>query len=203
MKKILSILLAVLFMAASCYAIMPASPGIGEIKGQGKFPSDPHRTFRLVRYMQQVADGAAPVLSKDAIVIWDTSASGDDGVTITTTTTSSDSRVAGIVVLATVGTEDAGTTPTSAFDQIGGKNWTWLQTYGLSQVDMAPGASAAVGEALATGTLGGYATRHTLSQDPGTALDDTTNGTQFGNAGFFYDAATVGAANVEVFVRTE
>ena len=114
MKKILCISFAALLLFAGvAYAVdygqtvtlgsgnQPSSGhkqghGAGEIMGQGKYDSEPHRTFRFVRYVPPQPSSTTGtgdhlldyVVSKDSVVIWETAVSGDDGVTVTLTTTS-------------------------------------------------------------------------------------------------------------------
>jgi len=193
MKKVIGLALVALLMCGVAFA--RTGPGIGDIMGQGKLDSDPHKVFRLVRYCPPDTTDAlfstASSLTADSIVIWD--CNSDDGVTVTTTTTSYDSAVAGVVVLAIL-TPDYGTQGISALDAIGKRNWGWLQTYGKSEVYMQVDGVASAKSALACGSKPGGATLF---------LGSTTSSTVQGNAGFFYDAATAAATDVEVFLRCE
>lgn len=204
MKKISLLVLAVFLLMTVSVAYGIDGPGqIGEIKGQGKFPSDPHRTFRLVRWMPTAAYGITNwpyTLTKDAVVIWDTSASGDDGVTITVSATSGDSRVAGVVVASAYMDCSSESTPRTAAKDIGRTNWTWLQTYGLSQVDQNPNYTAKAGDAFGVagdGTVDPAGEAGTFLQYSGSTPANS------GIAGFYVDDATAGADDVEVFVRCE
>ena len=188
MRKYLFVLLAILFVGGVAFSETPGyrqNPGTGDILGQGKYQSDPHRIFRLVRYVPATYAGAS-ALAADSIVIWD--ATSDDGVTVTTTTTSYDSAVAGIIVTQ-ASTGDTGLLATEA---AGDSNWTWLQTYGKSQVNFCTtcgGVSAK--SAIATSTTAGEASQF---------LGSTTSSVAQGKAGFAYDAATPGDDDVEVFL---
>ena len=74
MRKYLSIILSVLLIAGVAYAATPGyrlNPGIGDILGQGKYQSDPHKIFRMVRYIPSTTYATSPTLSADSIVIWD------------------------------------------------------------------------------------------------------------------------------------
>jgi hypothetical protein len=188
MRKLLPIFLAILLMAGNVYAATPgyrSDPGIGDILGQGKQPSDPHRIFRLVRY--HAATLGASALAANSIVIWNLT--DDDGVTVTTSTTSADSAVAGIIVQQAL-TSDAGNT---AAQDVGNVNWTWLQTYGLTTVNLATTTAAVVaGDALGTSTVAG---------ESAPFLPSTTNEGANGNCGFYYDAAVTGDDGVQVFLR--
>jgi len=163
-----------------------SDPGTGDILGQKKYQSDAHKIFRMVRFVQVAQADSA--LAADSIVIWDLAA--DDGVTVTTTTVSGDSAVAGIIV------QEAQTQETennTAVQDRGKRNWTWLQTYGLSQVDNLLIVVDA-GDAMGTSTTAGEA--NPFSPTVG-------EGRRQGNAGFWYDSATAGATNVQVFIRLD
>ena len=182
MKRIIVLVLAILLvMSGVAFADVKSNPGIGDILGQGKLQSDPHRIFRMVRW------GGGSTLSADTIVVWDVTA--DDGVTITTTTTSRDSTVAGIIVSSSLSPDTASTT---AVQDRGKRNWTWLQTYGKSDVSVATVVTA--GNAMGTSTTAGHAT---------TFVASTNNASVNGNAGFFFDTANIGDASVECFIRLD
>lgn len=189
MRKFLLSLVAVLFMAGQVFAATPGyrqDPGTGDILGQGKFQSDPHKIFRMVRYVPVTYSGAA-TLAADSIVVWDVT--NDDGVTVTTTTTSSDSTVAGIIVTQALTPDTDGNT---AAQDRGQRNWTWLQTYGKSQVNLVTGGATTVaGDAMGTSTTAGEVIQH---------VGGTNNARAQGIAGFFYDASTAGADDIECFL---
>jgi len=193
MKKLrlVSILsVALLMMVGLAAAATPGyrqSPGAGDILGQKKNQSDAHKIFRMVRYVQADFEGAA-TLAADSIVIWNLTE--DDGVTVTTTTTSSDSSVAGIIVTAAL-TQD--TEDNTAIEDRGKDNWTWLQTYGLSQVDNLLILNVA-GEAMGTSTTAGEATSH---------IGSVTDPRAQGVAGFFYDTSAAAQEDVECFLTLD
>lgn len=193
MRKRLSLFIAILLIAGVAFAAIPGNrqnPGTGDILGQGKYDSDAHKIFRMVRYVQPVHDAAA-TLAADSIVIWDLT--DDDGVTVTTTTTSSDSAVAGILATQALTQDTDGNT---AVQDRGKDNWTWLQTYGLSQVDVGAviGVVTTAGNAMGTSTVAGEAAQFVSS---------TSDPQAQGNAGFFYDTAAAAANNVECFIRLD
>lgn len=194
-RRIIFVLLAVLFIAGTAFAATSGnrlSPGRGEIV-QMPYPSDPPKKFRLVRF---VGTGATESeLAKDSIVVWDKTI--DDGVTIGTTTTSGDSSVAGVIVQACL-TQD--TADNTAVQDIGRDNWTWLQTYGLSQVDLSSNSAVVAGGAMGTSTTAGAAT---IYLSPRTETVWSTATLNEGYAGFFFDAAAASATDVECFIRTE
>lgn len=193
MKKFLVISLAVLLSASLVYAV-PATnnSGPGDILGNGKIDSKPHKIFRLVRFVPGSGDPTnIPSLTTDSIVVWDTNS--DDGVTITTSATSCDSRVAGIVVTA-IPTQDVNCAGNTATADIGHRNWGWLQTYGKHQVAafcansvISEGGSFGVG--LLAGSASGYPN-----------VGQTSVPTNAGRAGFVMDAVTASQANVTVFI---
>jgi len=124
--KSISIALLVLFVASVAFADT-GPPYAGDVMCNQKYPFQPHRTFRFVRWMPTTMFDIREELTADSVVIWDTNS--DDGVTVTTTTTSKDSRVAGVVVAA-IRTPDS--TNRTVTEDIGKRNWGWLQTYGLA-----------------------------------------------------------------------
>jgi len=194
MKKILSLVLIALMVAGVAYAATPGyrlSPGIGEnmTTAQGGQQSDPGKTFRMVRFMPATATANSTTLTAESIVIWDLSS--DDGVTITTTETSYDSAVAGIIVHACLTPETIGNT--AAVDR-GKRNWTWLQTHGLAQVRVQNLGSVVVGEAMATSNNEGEA---------GSFVASASAAGLNGNAGFFFDSAAADTDDVECFVTCE
>ena len=188
-KRFILVLLAIFFVWGIALAATPGfrlGPGRGQII-EMPFQSDPPKKFRMVRWVG--VGQAESVLAKDSIVVWDKTI--DDGVTINTTTTSGDSAVAGIIVQAAL-TQD--TADNTAVQDIGRDNWTWLQTYGLSQVDLSSTSGVGAGAAMGTGPTAGTAALF---------LPSTSVSTQQGYAGFFFDTAAASATDVECFIRTE
>lgn len=189
MKRKLFLVLAILLVCGVASAATPGyrqDPGTGEIFGQGKYQSDAHKIFRMVRYVPPTFLGST-ALAADSIVIWDLT--DDDGVTVTTTTTSSDSAVAGIIVVQALTQETDGNT---AAQDRGKQNWTWLQTYGLSQVNFVAGlGDTTPGHAMGTSTTAGEASMF---------VGNVTDAGVQGKAGFFYDLSLAGADDVEVFL---
>jgi hypothetical protein len=171
MKKLFIVALIALFaigMVDVALAAGPSGPGYsGDIMGMntGRYASDPHRTFRMVRYGNPTQ--TAVNLTAGNIVIWDTTSSpaAQDGVTVCLTTTSSDARVAGQMVT-TVASRDSDTTltawtgPHCASEDVGLRNWGWLQTYGLSTTNATAVQAIAAGSSIAAdataGQIGGF-----------------------------------------------
>ena len=214
MKKLLTLLLvSLLLFGASAYGIddntitpgYRLGPGVGFRPDSGKYPQDPHKTFRLVRYVQghiiggPIADNvnAGGILSEDSIVIWHTSF--DDGVTVTTAGISQDSRVAGIIARAVHG-QELDSTGNTATEDVGKKNWTFLQTYGKAEVRISSVDTVSEGDAMGTDWQPGKATWFARPSGNTGARADAKNQ---GYAGFFYDDAAASATDVECFVRTD
>jgi len=218
MKKLLSLLI-VLTLVVGTYAFAETlntpgyriGPGAGFRPDSGKYPQDPHKTFRLVRYVQQVGgavsnepdnenDGVndGGILSEDSIVVWHTSY--DDGVTITTTGISQDSRVAGIIAVRVHGQtfENRGN---AASDDVGKKNWTFLQTYGKAEVRLGSILAVTEGQAMGTSNQAGRATYFVAT--PKILNTDASASVHQGFGGFFYDAGDASATDVECFVRCD
>lgn len=192
-RKVLAMLLVALLISSVAFAATPGRDqghGRGDVAGNaGRYDWDPQKTFRLVRYVPSSYSLDSATIVTESIMVWDKTS--DDGVTVTTTTTSYDSAVAGIIVqqALTPTTADAGNTAKQDYAK---RNWTWLQTYGQAEVRVGDGAVAA-GDAMAcNGTAG----------EAGTFLGGTVAGAQ-GNAGFFYDASAKALDDVEVFIRCE
>ena len=206
MKKLISLFaIALLICGGAAFAAGPTGPNkSGDILGQSKFTSEPHRIFRLVRFVQPesaMAAGASEsyYLSAGSLVIWDTRAGGlfgnlADGVTVTTTLTSYDSRVAGIIAVSAFSQDLLGNT---AYQDIVDNNWTYLQTYGL--VDNARGGRqiANSGDALSAGSTAGDIGSFGLKYNSA----DTGYSKVWGIAGFYYEDASIDENDVKVFLR--
>lgn len=190
MRKLFLVLLAVLFITGTALAATSGnrtSPGRGEIV-QMPYPSDPPKKFRLVRWSGTAVAGST--IAANSIVVWDTTV--DDGVSVNTSVISHDSSVAGIVVTTIL---SADVTDNTAIEDIGKDNWGWLQTYGISTVNLAAGSAAvSAGSAMSVSSTKAEAGAFVAS-----ASDSTANG----YAGFFFDADAVGTDEVECFVKTE
>ena len=194
MRKLVVLFSIALLIATQALAATPGyriNPGIGEVKAysQGGRQDDPGKTFRMVRYVPASGDGDSTTLVTESIVVWDTTS--DDGVTVTTTTVSPASIVAGIIAQAALTPETLGNT--AAKDR-GKRNWTWLQTHGLAQVRVNATNAVAAGDAMGTSATAGEADIYVAS---------TTESTKLGNAGFFYDAAVAATDDVECFIKCE
>lgn len=200
MRKMFSITLVILMIFAMATSLYAAAPGYrkgigaegGEKMGSGKYIWQAHKTFRLVRYVPPNGGSVSQTLTKDSIVIWDTNS--DDGMTVTTSNTSGDAAVAGIIAQACLTSDNLGNNITE--DAISMKNFTWLQTYGPAQVLVLSDGGITVKTAFGCGSEEGYASNFAF-----------TTGTVTGIAGFGYDTientANSATLKVEVFLRCE
>lgn len=124
----------------------------------------PYKTFRIVRYYHHYTDSLAGGpgitwyrVSDDSMVIWDTSVSGDDGVTVTLSGITGDSRVAGVLTYGvTINSSDQNGKPLYASaDTRNLYRWAYMQTYGPCYVNtsglMISGDAICVGGAVRGG----------------------------------------------------
>ncbi len=178
MSRKLFLFIAVLLVGGLAFSGL-AFAGSAEIFGQGGYPSDPHKIFRLVH------NPNATVISAEAIVIWDLTA--DNGVSVTVSTTSGDSAVAGILTEALPAQVTASNT---VAQDIGKANWVLMQTYGLAEVSVGREVNTA-GAAMGTSSVSGAA---------GEFIANASTSNSNGFAGFFYDTALPGEDDVECFL---
>lgn len=152
MKKLFIVTLIALFaMTGVSLAASPTLTKSGDVMGQNKYVYDSHRVFRLVHVSPDVND--ANGIAAGSVVVWDDYL--DDGVSVETTTTSGDSRVAGVLVTDTV-SNDTGASAHTASEDVGlNANWGWLQTYGLYQSATASANGITVGDAICAGPTAG------------------------------------------------
>lgn len=129
----------------------------------GSTEDDAIRVFKLVRFSTQSPNQAA-VVSGDALV-YDTNSA--DGVSVRYTTTSADGSFAGIAVT-TIQSADAGST--TAFDDLGHRNWGWICVHGPVLANNTAGGTngAVAGSIMITSTDSG---KITTTSSPGTAVD--------------------------------
>jgi len=196
MRKIIALLIILAFVGTGiAYASStPTLSYTGEIRGQRKYIFEPHRTFRLVRYVPlgtgTTENKFLSELTADHLVRWVTGPKSGDGVSVCDAYVSNDNRVAGVNI--SVGlTPEPGNYGNSATQDVGERNWMWIQTYGLARIS-AGDVITAEGLALCTWGRRGQG---------GTALPSSTNAAlgQM-NAGFWMYDVTAGAKG-EVFLR--
>lgn len=207
MKKFIVVALIALTAISFGYELSFAMSGPGypgDILGMstGRQASDPHRTFRFVRYK-----GNAYYTGKCTAgtpVCWNITE--DDGVTVTTAgTISNDSAYAGVVVTDITSYDVLATTTSSvntytAEDDQGRRNWGFLQTYGLCTVTGIGATQITAGNAV--GITGSTST---------TALPGVTNfvaSTSIpscnGKLGFACETGTYSATSeIDVFLQCE
>jgi len=206
MKKLFSLILAVLLITGTVYAMDP-----GEVESHGGAVWEPYKTYQLVRVLPgNMHSGASlrdPVyheVSAGYVMIWWTGTSGADGITVAPCSLMTfDSRVAGVLVTSTTISYDsvAGKNYTYASDDYGCDNWGYLQTYGKSYVRVS--SIVSVGDALAcayyiTGTATAY---HPTA---GLGLLNTigaANPQQLGYLGFALEGDTATTAADDNFIR--
>jgi hypothetical protein len=206
MKKFLVVILALALVAGVAvisHAVNPSGPGYsGDVMGMstGRYASDPQRTFRLVRYN---AGATTTSLSSGNIVVWDTTTgfpTDADGVSVRTSTTTGDASVAGVLVTDIVSRDTTGGNH-AASEDVGLKNWGWLQTYGRSAVAVTQTTTgsgggarvAAVTEAVCCGPVAGQITSYYAS---------ASNAALNGNAGFALETFTTGSTG-RIFIKCE
>ncbi len=178
MSRKLFLFIAVLLVGGLAFSGLVFA-GSTEILGQGGYPSDPHKIYRLVH------NPNATVISAEQIVIWDLTI--DNGVSVTLTTTSGDSAVAGIMVELL---PKQATASNTAAQDIGKANWALMQTYGLAQVSVFPAIQTA-GNAMGTSNKAGEA---------GSFVANASTSNANGFAGFFYDTGALNGDDVECFL---
>lgn len=200
-KHYLASLLAFVLLGVSTSAFAFSEPSsIGHNKRvRGSDQHVDSKVFKLVRNGVIGAQGISMV-SGDA-VIYDTTS--DDGVTVALTTTSADGAFAGICVTA-IPSSDGTTTTTSALDDIGRRNWGYIQVHGRALAKVSAGGqnAAAPGDLFITSGDSGAVT--TMLRVAGTNTTTTELGKiAQGRGGFFYDAADGTSTMVEVQIDKE
>ncbi len=190
MKKIYSILLALFVLGGGIAFAYDSDGNVHKEEGSGASIADAVRVYQLVRYPSVEAGGVRNFLSSGDVVVWDTNS--DDGVTVNLTSMVGQSRdaVAGIVVSSTITGDTASGT---AVQDIGHKNWGYIQTYGLCSVAKITGVVAFAGQPIgADATNPGYAV----------AIDSATATVRTVPLGFAYDSqATITTSGGKVFIK--
>ena len=191
---ILSILFGIGSVGIVSNAFAYATDGkVANIEGSGSTAADPVRVYQLVRYGESGVNNSS--LTEGDVVIWDIVS--DDGVSVNLVGTAgnpavSNDAVAGVVVSPTILTQDA--TGNTAVQDIGRRNWGYIQTYGLNtaaNISVAAGACTASNGLRASG-----AARNADCIPAGTP-------TQGGGAtlGFTYDTVSATGTDNEIFIR--
>ncbi len=185
------LLLVTFFVAGICYAAGPSGPGSpGDILGQAKYQFEAHKIFRLVHVA--AGNNDADGIAAGSVVVWDDVL--DDGVSVETTTTSGDGRIAGVLVTTVVSNDPTPSPNTRASDDAGlAANWGWLQTYGLYQdATASAGKAITVNDSICAGETAG-------SVASWNAAVSTTNS---GILGCALDAANA-SATLDIFITCD
>lgn len=207
MKKIILALSLIMFSSGVAFALDNPSD-VGEIKKvRGSDQATPTKVYKLVRYVRNGVNDVA-VVSGDALVY---STVSDDGVSVNLTTTSGDNAFAGIAVTA-IQSSDSLTT-TSATDDIGRRNWGYIQVHGpcLAKVTAGGTNGNSAGDLFITSTDSGAITGMqgaTVSGDNASTTSSNTNLTRTirnaaSSGGFFLDAGDGTTTMAEVQVEAE
>lgn len=158
------------------------------------------RELKLVRF-GLAGPSSVGVVSGEA-VIYDVAS--DDGVTVALTTTSADRAFAGIAVTA-ISTSD-NSSGTSAFDDIGRRNWGWIIVHGPALAKVSPGgtngnlAKALFVTSVDSGAITGVEVATVL---PVVGSIAQYSAVAQASGGFFLDNADTSSSLVEVFVKAE
>lgn len=196
MKKLFVFTLIALFMAIGvCFAAGPSGPGTGDILGQTKYQYEAHKIFRLVHVSPGNNDSDG--IAAGSVVVWDDVL--DDGVSVETTTTSGDGRVAGIIINTVLSDDTTASTNKRASDDAGKTaNWGWLQTYGLYESATANAAgTVTVGDSVCAGTTAGAISRYAI-----TTAWATANSAQNGILGCALDTFTASGTG-DIFITCD
>jgi hypothetical protein len=183
----------------------------GEVISPTKYPQEPHKTFRLVRY-RGIQRWGSP-LSAGSMVLWATGAITGDGVTVTDANDvdsfSGDSRVAGVMV---TGVQTAGAGKPSAVvhqyrnltataDVRHTKSWGWMQTYGKCRVTPDNRGWNSEGAAIYASNLRGKTTTTDWNGAGGSGAVPASDSRKVTPAGWWID--DVGTSSRDVFLRCE
>lgn len=169
-----------LILAALLLAVV-ALPAFAFQADEGRNKSDAKDVFIVCRFARQPAFPV--VVSKDKVVVWDSTS--NDGVTITTSTTSHDALAAGITIDEIPGSSR----DYSATRDEGYSNWGRVRVYGrhvgvVSVTDTkSSGVAAGAGDLVSTSSTAGSAGLFsTTSSDYLTVGTGPQGGRQFANA---------------------
>jgi len=205
MKKLFVLVLLVSLFIGTSGLVFAGARGLnmsGDLQGQGKLQSDPHRIFRLVRFFQGSGTGAQGnrfidcEISADSVVCWNLTE--DDGVTVMLNQGRSLAYAAGVLAT-TCDSEVTAGVGNSAAQDIGKDNWAYLQTYGKCNFINDGVAAIEEGAALGTGRAFGSVCSFIASTTGGV---NPVTGSANGQIGFAYDSIPASAAKFEGFIRT-
>lgn len=184
MKKILFVALALsLAIGQVCFADVQIN--------EGQEKDDAAIKFFVARNGRE-----GTLISKDRVVIWD--ATSQDGVSVTTTTTSGDKLVAGI----TLDQIPSSTSDNTATEDLSSAVWGRVQTWGLHQnvLTQAGTTVAAAGEAVITSSLAGAVTDTRNNGSLGIAI--SADGTMVGIA-LESESAPTANGTIDIMVKAD
>ena len=194
MKRIFALFIAVMFIGVNASALGEPTYESYQVKVNAtQKRGEPVRTLKLVRF--SATDLNTATLSSESVVIYDTTS--DDGVSVSTTATSNDGAIAGVVATGvTIPTADS-TATTKASDDAGRRNWGWIVVHGPTTARVTAGGSNShsVGDPIVTSSDRGAITGYS-----GASL---ANVQRHADGGFFLDAAGATDTTAEVFVMLE
>ena len=184
----------------------PSYRNVIKLQTVGQTQGEAVRVIKLVRYVSS-DDNATSLVSGDA-VSYSLLAASDDGVSVARVITTADGAFAGIVCM-TIQTGDS--TGTSAYDDVGRRNWGWVTVNGYAIASSGAGGTNnhAAGDPFYTSrTEGGVATLESVSVSGDNAAVATANANYLRQwkassnvGGFFMDAADGSATTWEVYVE--
>lgn len=193
MKKFILIALALLAFVGQAFADVQID------EGQLKGAAAPIKFF-VGRYGRtgNIGTEGAFSISKDRVVVWDSTSA--DGMTVTTTTTSHDALVIGVTMEETFGSSRDNT----AANDAGNNNWGRIQTWGLHtgvSFDVNALRIPIVGDKVSTGNLRGRARIFkAASEDNTTVLSHTSASND--NFGVVLDnSIAAGDKTVDIFIN--
>lgn len=199
--KYLFIVLSLLICVTPSFALNDTTlDNVIRLEGDGGKQGSSVRVLKLVRYDNNEEDGVS-IVSGDALVY---SLLSDDGVTVDRSAASADGAFAGIAAM-TIQTSDR-TSATSAYDDVGGRNWGWMVVHGPANATIASGSgpSDVAGFGFITSgdaaTVGSIQTHSATGAMNGAAVNNSQAAVA-ARGGFFLDTAAVGDTSVEVFVE--
>ena len=199
--KLFLILSFCTFVTVPAFALNDTTlDNVVRLNGDGTRQGSAVRVLKLVRYTDNTEDGAS-IVSGDALVH---SLISDDGVSVTLSTVSSDPAFCGIAAM-TIQTSDRVTT-TSAYDDVGGRNWGWMIVHGPANARIAAGSGPGdvAGRAFTTsGDDAAIGHIQSLTAVAGTDGQSVNNAvlSVTGSGGIFLDTGGASDTSIEVFVE--
>lgn len=202
MRKLnLFLILSLLTFVTPAFALDDTTlDNVIRLQGDGARQGSAVRVLKLVRNEVNIEDGVG-ILSSDALTL---SLISDDGVSVRRTSVSQDGAFVGIAAM-TIQSSDR-TSATSAFDDVGGRNWGWMIVHGPANARIASGAGPGFaagdsfitsGDAASIGQLQTVAAGTTML---GSNLNEARNSASR-TGGFVLDAGGATDTSIEVYVQ--